>query len=167
MIHFGFKSTKAFSEKVGIPYTTIKSMLAIGTNPGYDSLLKIITAFPDVSLKWLILGEDDMLFQQMVESGQNSDHVVTGKNVFRRDFATRIQEPLDWDAMNNAAAMLLSFTDFTSFSKLHTDVKTHLCKITYAKWERSGDEWIFTITADRFLRNMGIVNNALTLYFRG
>jgi len=83
MIHFGFKSTKAFSEKVGIPYTTIKSMLAIGTNPGYDSLLKIITAFPDVSLKWLILGEDDMLFQQMVESGQNSDHDQHVENLSR------------------------------------------------------------------------------------
>ena len=81
-------------------------------------------------------------------------HVVTEKNVFRRDFAARIQEPLDWDAMNRAAALLPSFTDFTSFSKLHTDVKTNLCKITFAKWERSGDVWIFTITADRFLRNM-------------
>ena len=56
---------------MGIPYTTIKSMLTIGTNPGYDSLLKIITAFPDISLKWLILGDDDMLCPKTGEQEQS------------------------------------------------------------------------------------------------
>ena len=58
--------------------------------------------------------------------------------------------------MNVASSELLHFTDFTSFSKLHTDVKTNNCRVTEAYW-RPGVEpgqWIFTITADRFLRNM-------------
>ena len=57
--------------------------------------------------------------------------------------------------MNEAANTLFGYTDFTSFSKLHTDVKTNNCKIMAAHWEQlSSDEWVFTIQADRFLRNM-------------
>ena len=56
--------------------------------------------------------------------------------------------------MNNAAQRLLDFTDFTSFSKLHTDVKTNNCRIDYAQWQYEGNDLVFTITADRFLRNM-------------
>jgi len=56
--------------------------------------------------------------------------------------------------MNEAAATLFEFSDFTSFSKLHTDVKTNNCVIKYAKWDKKEDELIFTIEADRFLRNM-------------
>ena len=56
--------------------------------------------------------------------------------------------------MNEAAARLLEYTDFTSFSKLHTDVRTNNCRVTHAQWTQEGDQWVFTITADRFLRNM-------------
>jgi len=50
---------------------------------------------------------------------------------------------------------LFDYTDFTSFSKLHTDVKTNNCRIMHAEWTQvSGTEWVFTIKADRFLRNM-------------
>lgn len=61
----------------------------------------------------------------------------------------------DYELMNKAAAMLTEFVDFTSFSKLHTDTKTNDCKVTHAEWVRREDGiWVFTITADRFLRNM-------------
>jgi tRNA pseudouridine38-40 synthase len=56
--------------------------------------------------------------------------------------------------MNEAALVLLDYTDFTSFSKLHTDVKTNNCKIFNAVWNENGGQLIFTIKADRFLRNM-------------
>ena len=57
--------------------------------------------------------------------------------------------------MNEAAKVLFEYTDFTSFSKLHTDVKTNNCRIMHARWEQiEEDEWVFTIQADRFLRNM-------------
>lgn len=57
-------------------------------------------------------------------------------------------------AMNKAAKVLFEYEDFTSFSKLHTDVKTNICKIKEAYWEENNEQLIFTITADRFLRNM-------------
>jgi tRNA pseudouridine38-40 synthase len=56
--------------------------------------------------------------------------------------------------MNEAASVLKDFTDFTSFSKLHTDVKTNNCVIYLAEWLEFDDEWVFHIQADRFLRNM-------------
>lgn len=64
------------------------------------------------------------------------------------------QFDLDYDLMNQACDMLKKHSDFTSFSKLHTDVKTNICRIDYARWEQEGDLMVFTITADRFLRNM-------------
>ena len=82
-------------------------------------------------------------------------YVTTRKNPFDRAYAWRIFQPLDFDKMNEAAATLFDYIDFTSFSKLHTDVKTNNCKIMYAKWEQiAEDKWVFTIQADRFLRNM-------------
>ena len=57
--------------------------------------------------------------------------------------------------MNEAARILFDYTDFTSFSKLHTDVKTNNCRIMHAAWTKVDDvTWVFTIQADRFLRNM-------------
>jgi tRNA pseudouridine38-40 synthase len=64
-------------------------------------------------------------------------------------------KPLDIDAMNAAANLLLSHTDFECFSKVKTDVKTFICKISYAQWELKPNNFlVFTIEADRFLRNM-------------
>jgi tRNA pseudouridine38-40 synthase len=57
--------------------------------------------------------------------------------------------------MNAAAARLLTYTDFTSFSKVDTDAKTNICHLTQAVWQPLGDDrWRFVISADRFLRNM-------------
>jgi len=81
-------------------------------------------------------------------------HVVTEKDVFLTEQAARISDNLDFEAMNQAAAILAEYRDFTSFSKLHTDVKTNNCVISRAEWTSCDGEWIFTIEADRFLRNM-------------
>ncbi|HOA46743.1 MAG TPA: tRNA pseudouridine(38-40) synthase TruA [Paludibacteraceae bacterium] len=81
-------------------------------------------------------------------------HVVLHKSPFYRNLACRMMPSLDFEKMNEAAEKLLDYTDFTSFSKLHTDVKTNDCTVTYARWEAVGDKWIFTIEANRFLRNM-------------
>jgi len=62
--------------------------------------------------------------------------------------------PLNVDVMNEAAQILFDYTDFQCFSKTHTDVKTFNCKIYEAHWAIVGSELVFTITADRFLRNM-------------
>lgn len=82
-------------------------------------------------------------------------YVTTRKDPFTHQNKLRIYHQLDIEAMNKAAQLLFNYTDFTSFSKLHTDVKTNNCRIDYAHWEEpSPGEYVFTITADRFLRNM-------------
>jgi len=76
------------------------------------------------------------------------------KNVFNTALAFALHQELDVSKMNEACEILLTYRDFQCFSKSKTDVKTYNCDITAAKWERNGDELLFTITADRFLRNM-------------
>ncbi len=62
---------------------------------------------------------------------------------------------IDFEKMNEAAAALFDYTDFTSFSKVNTDTKTNNCRIMQARWtELAPGEWRFEIQADRFLRNM-------------
>ena len=79
----------------------------------------------------------------------------TSKNPFAYPLSWQCPPTLDFELMNEAAQHLLRYTDFTSFSKLHTDVKTNNCRVTRAEWACRGDGlYVFTITADRFLRNM-------------
>ena len=82
-------------------------------------------------------------------------YITTSKNPFNRQYRCRIHGNLDFKRMNEAAQELFGYSDFTSFSKLHTDVKTNICRITMAEWTQVDEAtWVFTIRADRFLRNM-------------
>ena len=82
-------------------------------------------------------------------------YVTLDKSAFQRNYSWYLLNEPDFELMNSAAKLLLSTVDFTSFSKLHTDTKTNDCHVAEAGWERVSDgRWVFTITADRFLRNM-------------
>jgi len=61
---------------------------------------------------------------------------------------------IDIAAMNEACGLLFNNSDFTSFSRLHSNTKTNICKIYVAKWVEADNRLVFTIKADRFLRNM-------------
>lgn len=76
------------------------------------------------------------------------------KNAFLQD-SYYLGSTIDFDAMNQVAQLLLGKQDFTSFSKLHTDVKTNICTVSQVKWNQvSESSWYLEISADRFLRNM-------------
>lgn len=77
-----------------------------------------------------------------------------GKSPFDYPFCWTPPFSLDIERMNEAAAALLRYSDFTSFSKLHSDAKTNICHVSTAEWKRIDGKLVFTITADRFLRNM-------------
>ena len=84
-------------------------------------------------------------------------YISQRKNPFRRYSAWQYYVPLDVERMNEAAAALLEYDDFTSFAKLNSNNKTNICRVVRAEWRRA--EWdedllIFRIRADRFLRNM-------------
>lgn len=77
------------------------------------------------------------------------------KAPFRRFSAWYYTADIDVAKMNEAAAKLLEYEDFTSFAKLNSNNKTNICHISYAHWEVETDGALrFTIRADRFLRNM-------------
>jgi tRNA pseudouridine38-40 synthase len=77
------------------------------------------------------------------------------KNPFTQDSSWQIwKRDLDINLMNEACKVLFEYHDFTSFSKIHTENHTNNCRIYKAFWEQNGTELKFTISADRFLRNM-------------
>lgn len=81
-------------------------------------------------------------------------YISRTKDPFNDDSSWFIHADLDIESMNRASEILLNHSDFTSFSRLHSDSKTNFCKVYSAGWEQSGSRLIFTIKADRFLRNM-------------
>ncbi|MCK9163437.1 MAG: tRNA pseudouridine(38-40) synthase TruA [Bacteroidales bacterium] len=82
-------------------------------------------------------------------------YIANQKQPFNNDFSYYYPRVLNIEKMNQACQKLREYTDFTSFSKLHTQVNNNNCTIISAFWEREGDDIIvFTIEANRFLRNM-------------
>lgn len=109
----------------------------------------------DISIYSITQVHDDAHARFDATSRTYHYYVHTVKSPFSYQLSWQAPATLDFEKMNEAAQLLLSVDDFTSFSKLHTDVKTNICKVTYAKWERVDEtQWVFVITADRFLRNM-------------
>lgn len=80
--------------------------------------------------------------------------ISTVKSVFSADYSWQLSADIDVDLMNMGAELLMDYKDFSSFSKTGTTVKTNLCSVTAALWHKEDDMLIFTITSDRFLRNM-------------
>ncbi len=76
------------------------------------------------------------------------------KDPFAQDISYHLFGDIDVELMNKGAKLLFDYSDFTSFSKSNTQVKTNICKITKAEWIENENQIIFTISADRFLRNM-------------
>ncbi len=76
------------------------------------------------------------------------------KNPFLDEFTLYYHGQLDVNQMNIGASTIMEYNDFTSFSKLHTQVNNNNCKISEAFWKEMDDLLVFRITADRFLRNM-------------
>lgn len=85
--------------------------------------------------------------------------VTFEESPFLKSFSWHSPGILDAEVMNSAAELLLGTHDFTSFAKLHSDAKTNLCTVTEAIWTPYENQYrvpglVFTVTADRFLRNM-------------
>ena len=81
-------------------------------------------------------------------------HINTFKDAFLQEQSWYFHQKLDLDLMNQAAKSLFNHTDFQCFSKVNTDVNTFDCTIFEAYWKQESGKLIFTISANRFLRNM-------------
>ncbi len=94
-------------------------------------------------------------------------HIQRRKEVFSNEYAHYIYGILDFASMQAACDILKEYNDFTSFSKADTNTKTNHCELYTSSWDISEDAMVFTISADRFLRNMvrAIVGTMLDLGF--
>lgn len=122
-----------------------------------ENLPKRLNAFlpPSISIKSIFPVKENLHARFSAISRTYQYHISSEKNPFTEGFAWQIwRKPLNIEAMNQACKILFEYEDFTSFSKLHTDNKTNLCKIYKAEWHQNGSQIIFTISANRFLRNM-------------
>lgn len=109
----------------------------------------------DIAVQQVEPVAEDMHARFSAKSRTYHYFVHKGKNPFLRSYSWQVYGNIDFELMNQAASVLMEYKDFTSFSKVNTDTKTNDCTITEAHWDRVGeDQWCFTITANRFLRNM-------------
>ncbi len=116
-------------------------------------LNKILPA--DISVEKVVPVESDMHARFSAKWRTYHYYIHTCKDPFVRNYSCELHYPLDFQAMNAAAACLLKQDDFASFCKAGADVKTTLCEVTAACWHQtSPHHWYFEITANRFLRNM-------------
>lgn len=82
-------------------------------------------------------------------------HIHFGKNPFLKEFSWQLRDKPDVEKMNAAADIMMTYQDFSCFSKSRTQVFTNNCEISYAKWQwEAEDILVFYISANRFLRNM-------------
>ena len=109
----------------------------------------------DIAVQRIWEVSDEMHARFSATSRTYHYYIHTRKDPFVRQYSWLVTFPLDFARMNEAASRLPDFDDFTSFSKVNTDTKTNLCNVTEARWTQEGENtWRFTITANRFLRNM-------------
>ena len=81
-------------------------------------------------------------------------HISSVKPLYQRNYSHHLYGDLDTESINKCCSLILETSDFTSFAKLHSDVKTNNCNVTSAQWKDVENGYLFEITADRFLRNM-------------
>lgn len=108
----------------------------------------------DIRIYRIFVVNDDVHARFSATARTYQYHVSNVKQPFGKDFCHRVFYKPDIELMNQAANILFEYTDFTSFSKLHTQTATNNCTILYARWDMVGEEYVFTISANRFLRNM-------------
>lgn len=133
-----------------------------------EFLFRINSFLPkDISIKNIFQVKDDAHARFDAVEREYEYIISFEKDPFLQDFAYQINYKPNIDLMNEAAKTLLSHKDFQCFSRSKTDVKTYNCTIVKAFWEAKNNRLIFTIAADRFLRNMvrAIVGTLLDVGF--
>ena len=133
-----------------------------------DLLFRINSKLPkDIAVQEIMKVSYDAHARFSALSRTYEYRITRKKDPFMTEFAHYIYGDLDFESMNKAAYLLTDVSDFTSFSKVDTDVKTNICKVMRADWHFDPDKMIFTIKADRFLRDMvrAIVGTMLDIGF--
>lgn len=108
----------------------------------------------DIVIKKLLRVTDDAHCRFDAISREYRYFIYRSKDPFLRDRAFYFPYKLDMEKLNQAAAIIKRHTDFTSFSKRNTQVKTFTCRIMESNWEWEGSCLVYRVKANRFLRGM-------------
>lgn len=122
-----------------------------------SSLSKRLNSFlpPSISIKRIFKVSPDLHARFSATYRTYEYYISLEKDPFSKEFAWQYwRHKLDISKMNEACEILFEHEDFTSFAKLHTDNKTNICEIYKASWEQNDNMFKFTVSANRFLRNM-------------
>lgn len=109
---------------------------------------------PDIAIKNVIPVHTDAHARFDATARSYQYHIHFNKDPFLQGASWQLRDVPDLELMNQAAAIIMEYIDFSCFSKSNTQVKTNNCKITRAEWVKTDIGIVFHITADRFLRNM-------------
>ena len=128
---------------------------SFNTNILNKTIYRLNSILPDDISVQMILAVDPKAHARFSAILRTYKYIICrNKDPFENKHSWFVHGDLDLNIMNEASKILLKYSDFTSFSKLHTDVKTNNCKIFEAYWKEENNTLVFTITANRFLRNM-------------
>lgn len=118
-------------------------------------VFKLNSYLPEDIVIHSIFPVDKDINARFTATSRTYQYIITrAKDPFLKGYSHYIYGPVDIQAMNQAAALLVGRHDFTSFSKVDTQARTNLCTVTHAFWKERDNLLIFTIRSDRFLRNM-------------
>ena len=119
------------------------------------TLYKVNQLLPsDIACKSVVKVKNDAHTRFSATSRTYEYWIIKKKNPFLTQFAYLFPHDLNIDLMNEAGQEILNYTDFSCFSKSKTDTHTNDCEVTEAYWQEKKDKLVFTISANRFLRNM-------------
>ena len=108
----------------------------------------------DIAIKNIFPVDDEVHARFSATLRSYQYHIHLNKDPFKHGYSWLLRDEPDIDLMNQAAQIIMQYTDFSCFSKSNTQVKTNNCKISRAEWLRTDGGIVFHISADRFLRNM-------------
>ena len=150
------KTTGAGRTDTGVHAKKMFAHFDTDIKPDQNLVYKLNSFLPDdISVKRIFEVRDDFHARFNATYRTYEYYISTEKNPFSQDSSWQMwRRKLDINQMNEACKILFEYEDFTSFAKLHADNKTNNCIIYKAEWEQIGAELKFTISADRFLRNM-------------
>lgn len=147
----GRTDTGVHAEQFVLHFDSVKQTL----HQNKDILFRLNQFLPfDIAVKKILLVNNDFHARFDAISRTYEYRISYTKTPFYSELSHFYYGELMLETMNKACEILMKYSDFTSFSKLHTDVKTYICDIKSAIWVEKNEMYVFSITADRFLRNM-------------
>jgi len=109
---------------------------------------------PDISVRQLYPVGPDAHARFDAVARTYEYRITQVKNPFQQRYAYYLNREVNLNWLNEAAAALLTFEDFTTFSKVKGDTLHYRCHMLAANWQQAGPDLLFTIKANRFLRGM-------------